>query len=156
MTVNGRFFLTGDLPVPDEPAEMIDADKIKEIKIVPHAFYPPVIPLAFYGLPVIQGVTPSLSCLAEVIRRDAGNASGTIFFIQIKDFRVRPDIGTVIIDVNGDVPDEVYVLLPAVTFERMPLFKANELEEFYLFDPLAQWRAPDLLCQRVQRLRRDS
>ena len=67
-----------------------------------------------------------MSGFAEVIGRDARDAGEPSFPVQLKQVRVRPDVGTVVIDINRNISDQADPFLPAVTFEGEPLFKKKK------------------------------
>jgi len=130
---DGRFFRRSDFPVGDKAPEVVDAQDIKELKIVAYPFEPPLVPRILKGVPSIDRVSPELSCLAEVIRRNTCNKGGPLFSVQLKEVRMRPYIGTIVIDVDRNITDQLQPFLVAVFFKGEPLFKEKKLKKFLLF-----------------------
>ena len=62
-------------------------------------------------VPAVHGISPALAGFGEGIRRHAGDDLGLEIGIEAEDIGMRPDIGAVIADEDGDVADDADALL---------------------------------------------
>ena len=63
---------------------MVNTDHIKQFTAVPDPVKPELIMIFFQIIPVINGISPSLACGAEIVRRNPCNKNGTTVCIQKK------------------------------------------------------------------------
>ena len=102
---DGRRFAGRNLPELREAAEMVEPDKVAGLCGPTQPLHPPAVSFAANGLPVVERIAPALARGAEVIGRHTGNHLGLqIVVSKAKQVTVRPDIGAVVIDENGDIP----------------------------------------------------
>ena len=88
--------------------------------------------------PIIQGISPKLAGCAEIVRRNAGHHAGLTIRTQKKQSRIRPDIGAVVRDKNGNIANQLDVALPAISSQTLPLVFEQKLNDF---------RAPNFFCE---------
>ena len=81
---------------------------------MPQALRPPAEIAFLQRIPSVYGVTPQLTGFAEIVGRNTGNHVRPFIFVQFKQFRVHPDIRTVVRQVNRYIADNLNVLLTAV------------------------------------------
>ena len=79
--------------------------------------------------PVKDRVAPALAGLAEIIRRYSGHENGPLGAVELEQFGMGPDIGAVLGHVDGQVADELHVVLPAVAAQGPPLAERQVLAE---------------------------
>ena len=71
-----------------------------------HALNPPVVAVLPQHVPAIHGISPALAGFGESVRRHAGDDLGIQFGIEAENVRMRPHIGAVVADEDGDVADD--------------------------------------------------
>ena len=76
---------------------------------------PPVFFLFQFG-PVIDRVAPALACPGKIIRRASADEPRDKIIVEFEKPRMAPHIGTVVIDVNRDVPDDAHAIALRVLF----------------------------------------
>ena len=57
--------------------------------------------------PIVEDRSPFLSAFAEIIGRYAGHNAWPTALIELEQFSVRPNIGLIVCDENGQVADEI-------------------------------------------------
>ncbi len=124
-----RFAAAGDGVVPHDADEVVDAHGVVQPSRGAHAPPPPGKAVPAHGVPVVQRVAPELAAGAEPVRRNPRDADGPAAFVQLKELRVRPDVGAVQRDVEGEVPDDADAARVGVGFEPPPLPEELELAE---------------------------
>src|SRR4051812_31259048 len=135
------FFLGRNLPVGFEPAEMIDAHDVAHLEREFHALHPPVIALRSEYIPPIQRISPTLSVLAEIIRRDTSHNFGRQVFFQAENVGVRPNIRTVVANEDCHVSDDANVTASTLLMEGAPLLKEEELDDAAEIDLVGKFLA---------------
>src|SRR4051794_28062865 len=108
---------------------MIDADDVAMIKRLAHALDPPVVAAVLERLPVVERIAPTLAGLAEGIGRDARNHRWAEIEVQVVEMRVRPHVGTVVADENGDVAYDLDSALCGGGADGAPLLGKEELDD---------------------------
>src|SRR6185312_11191919 len=106
MTVHGGRLVSGDGPEGFEAAEVVEADEVVERERTTDARDPPVEAAFFKQAPLVKRVAPALAGCGEVIRRDAGDTGGLTLVVELEDLGVRPDVGGVVADEDGDVTED--------------------------------------------------
>ena len=71
--------------------------------------------------PIEHGIAPELPCLREIVGRDACDFGRLELPVQLEELGMRPDVRTVIGDIERDIPDDADAECVAVLFERLPL-----------------------------------
>ena len=77
--------------------------------------------------PVVKRIAPKLTGRGEIIRRNSGDNCRIAFAIQIKEFRMTPDIGTVHGNENRNIADNLDALTVSVVHQIIPLLEEIEL-----------------------------
>src|SRR5438874_2528813 len=104
--MDGRILVGGHGPIRLEASEMVETHDIDPTERVAEALDPPGVAGALKDVPAIERIAPQLAGRAEVIRRDAGDGGGMAIGVEIEQVRVRPGIGAVESDKDGDVADD--------------------------------------------------
>ena len=128
LAVDGGFVLSGDGPVGLEAAEVVEADDVVEELGAADAVDPPGEARLLEDVPLVEGIAPALAGLREIVGRDTGNADGQEVLVELEELGVRPDVGAVVVDEDGDVANEADVAVGAVCAEGAPLLAEGELE----------------------------
>ncbi len=113
---------------------MVQAKGVEPLKARAQSRNPPVISPLSQKVPAIEGVPPELARLAEIIRRNPGHHRGPSTGVEPEEFLVRPEVGALEGDVDGQVPDESDPPLQAVSLELGPLAEEEKLEEPVVVD----------------------
>ena len=100
---------------------MVDADHIEQVPRRFQTAKPPFIAGLLHFIPVVQRVSPQLSVLGEIVRRDACHGGGHQVLIQLEQFRIGPHIGGIQRHVDGHIPDEGDPLLRGIFPQLVPL-----------------------------------
>ena len=116
-----RLLAVGDAPVALKAAEVVDADDVVELLRALDAAYPPAVAVALHARPVVDGVAPELTVLAEVVGRHAGDAGGDVLLVEQEAPGVRPDVGGVERHVDGQVAYYLYAQGVDVVPQLIPL-----------------------------------
>ncbi len=146
--MNGGLILGGNGPEGFKTAKVIEPDNVVQCMGTAHAVHPPVEAPAFQHLPLVDRVAPALAGRAEIVRGHTGNANRSKVFAQLKNFRVGPHIGAVVVDEDSHVANEADVALRTVAAQGFPLLIEGELYGLLDFEIV-----PALLLQLEQRLR---
>src|SRR6266446_2328899 len=103
--IDSRLFVSRNFPELRESTKMIEPDVIKVVSRPAQAVDPPGVALCLHHIPAIKRITPTLTGLAEKIRRHSGDDLRLPVRIQAEEVRVCPDIGAVKVHEYSDVPD---------------------------------------------------
>jgi hypothetical protein len=128
---------------------MIQAQHIDTLQVGPHALDPPVKPLLGHSLPVVDGVAPQLTCLAVVIRRHSRDPSRAAVIVQLKQFRVGPNVDTVVRNVVGQVAAEHDPTPRCRPVESRPLPVEQELKEALVAALFGERPGDTTQCRRL-------
>ena len=93
-------------------------------------------------LPAIERVPPELAGLAEIVRRHAGHEPRLALLVQVIQFGMSPDIGTVLRHEDRHVADEPDLLRQAGRPELLPLGLERKLHELVEGQSVGQLLAP--------------
>ena len=127
--VAGGRFSCGDAVIGLQTAEMVDAYAVKEGECIAHTLAPPSIAILLHTLPIVERIAPELTVGAEVIGRHACHCLGTKLSIEQEELVVCPDVGTVVGNVDGNVPDHGDAALVGVCLDLHPLTEEFILDE---------------------------
>ena len=108
---------------------MVDADNIETLPCCAQASHPPGEAVLFHVRPVIDGIAPILSIGVEAVRRAARNDAWTAGTGQLEILRVRPDIGGVQRNIDGDIADNQHTVFMGILPQTLPLRVEAVLEE---------------------------
>ena len=84
--------------------------------------------------PVIQRISPELSCCGKSIRWASCNLCRAVFLIQLKEPRIRPGICTVHCHIDRDITDDLNAVFICIRFEFHPLLTEFELQILLKFN----------------------
>src|ERR1700733_13075670 len=107
---------------------MVEPDVIRVPRCPTQALDPPFISLRLHHIPAVKRIAPTLTRLAEEIRRYARDHCGLEIFIQSEQIAVHPDVGAIVIYEDGDVAYDADFVLRTVTSQCLPLFVKSELQ----------------------------
>src|SRR5580704_3517585 len=107
---------------------MVEPDVIRVPRCPSQALNPPFISLRLHHIPAVKRIAPTLTRLAEKIRRYARDHLGLEVFIQSKKIAVHPDVGAIVIYEDGDVAYHADLALRTITSQCLPLFVESELQ----------------------------
>lgn len=127
--VHGGLFLRRHLPIGDQPPEMVEPDPVEQGQVPVQPIGPPVETPLPEHVPPVNGVAPQLAGGAEIVGRDPGHGRGTVVFIQLEQLPVRPDVRAVMVDVDGDVAQDLDLPAVGIGLEGGPLPVEDELEK---------------------------
>src|SRR5947207_1635439 len=103
LAVDGSWFMSGNLPILLEATEVVQPDVIALTQRPLHAADPPVVTARLDHVPLVEGISPALSCPAEGVWRNTGDDRRLQVRIQRKNVRVRPHIGAIEVYEDGHV-----------------------------------------------------
>ena len=106
MTADCGGFGSRNFPIGGDAAEMVDPNDIVKLKDAAEAMDPPGEAAFFVKVPAVEGVAPSLSDGAEIVGWNPCNGGGLTPVIQVKKFGVAPDIGAIMGNENGNIPND--------------------------------------------------
>lgn len=124
----------GNGPVGGKAPEVINADYIIQPCRTVNAANPPAEAIVLHGLVIVQRISPELSVSAEVVRRDTGDLCGKAVGIQLEHSPLRPDVGGVHGNINGNVPDDADAKAVDIGFQSVPLAEKQKLYISVKFD----------------------
>ncbi len=136
--LDGVLSVRRNLPVADKPAKMVDADHVKQGQVVGHPAHPPLIAVALQHLPPVQGISPALTGLAEIIGGNTRHRGGPLFPVELEHVGKLPHIGAVIIDIDGHVTEERYPPPVAIALQVGPLGEEQVLQECFVADLISE------------------
>ena len=113
---------------------MVDPYNVIQAEAVGDSFDPPLIFRVTVHFPVVQRVSPELSCSRKSIWRASCYLYRAVFLIQFKEPRICPGICAVHCNVDRDVTDDLDSLFVCIRFECHPLLAEFELHIFLEFD----------------------
>src|SRR5699024_5942034 len=116
-----------NLPVRLKSPEVVDSDRIIQIKAFLYPSDPPSVAVTRHRIPVIYGISPQLSRGAHHIRRHACEYHRFQITIKIVQFRLRPDVRPVFRDIDRDVSHDPYAPFICILPESLPLSKKQVL-----------------------------
>ena len=79
--------------------------------------------------PVIDGIAPILAVGVEAIGRAARDDARTAGTGQLEVLRIRPDVGGVQRDIDGDIADDQHTVFMGILPQTLPLRMEAELQE---------------------------
>ena len=126
-----------DLVILLKAAEVVESHQVYQFQRGAYPVDPPLITGFRQHIPAIEGISPKLTCLAEIVRRDSRNRLGVSLRIKIKDFRVGPDVHAVVRDKNRHISEELDPVVIAIALQGAPLTEELELSE--LVDLHIKW-----------------
>ena len=91
----------GDAPYTEKSQHMIDTVSVVELACLGETGFPPGKAVLFNDIPAIGGESPVLAAVAEHVRR------GTCAVFQGEVLAVRPHVGAVLVDEDGNVALDV-------------------------------------------------
>ncbi len=151
-------FAAGDGIIRIEAPKMVDAQRIVNGKLKRNASQPPAIALALHPLPVEQRIAPKLAVRRKAVRRAARHFGGHTVFVQLKLLRVRPDVGAVCGNIDGQIADDADTLRVDIRLQRAPLAEKQILHgppEIQLRGKLCAGLCKRAGLPQAQRLRPD-
>ena len=117
----------GHLPVRREAAEVVEAHDVREPEVQADPLDPPVVAFLGENVPPVEGMAPELPVRAEVVGRNARRRRGPPVLAEHEQPAVRPDVGAVARDVDGEVPDHRDVARVRLRLHALPLPEKEEL-----------------------------
>lgn len=108
---------------------MIDAHNIDQRQRCAESFDPPVVAAFFQHIPTVERVPPQLSGGAEVIGRHTGDHRRPAFIVEEEQLRMRPDIGAVVGDEDGNISQDLNTQVINVLLQCQPLIEEEILDE---------------------------
>ena len=108
---------------------MVDADDVEALPCCAQASHPPGEAVLFHVRPVIDGIAPILSIGVEAVRRAARNDAWTAGTGQLEILRVRPDVGGIQRNIDGDIADNQHTVFMGILPQTLPLRVEAVLEE---------------------------
>ena len=108
---------------------MVDAHNVKKLSAVADPVQPELIVLLLHVVPVVDGIAPSLSCLAEIVRRNACYEDGTSVRVQKEIVLSSPHIHRVHAHVEGHIPHDTDTVFVGRFFHLHPLAEEHILKE---------------------------
>ena len=92
-----------------------------------HALNPPVVAARFQHVPAIKRISPALTGRAERVGRNAGNDLRFQIRVQAKDVGMRPHVGAIEADEDGDIAHDLNAAARTLGVQSLPLFEEGEL-----------------------------
>lgn len=108
---------------------MVDADDVEALPCCAQASHPPGEAVLFHVRPVIDGIAPILSIGVEAVRRAARDDARTAGAGQLEVLRVRPDVGGIQRNIDGDIADDQHAVFMGILPQPLPLRMEAELQE---------------------------
>src|SRR5579862_7112297 len=127
-SVDGGGIGGGNLPELIETAEVIETNVVAIVRSPAEALDPPVVAFILHHIPTVKRISPALPGFAEKIRRHSGNHFGIKIVIQAEEPAVRPDIGAVVIDEDGDIAHDTNGALGTIAAQSLPLLTKGKLQ----------------------------
>ncbi len=121
-----------NFPIGGKTTEMVEAHPMVKPEIVLHTADPPAEAVILEYFPIVNRITPELSFFAEIVGWNPGNTKRFSFFIKFKNIAIGPDIGTVVGNIDGHIPNEFHPNFIKMVFKLSPLAEENPLAEFYI------------------------
>ena len=103
--------------------EMVDTQHIIKFIATLHTFYPPVILCFFHGCPVVNWISPKLSCGGKSIWFASCNMCWLQLFIHEEGLWVRPSICTVEGNKKWNVTNDFYIFLACIRMQFFPMYR---------------------------------
>ena len=97
-------------------AEMVDSDNIIHSEAVTDSANPPLETGLFMYFPVVQRISPELSCCRKSVRRASCDLCRLIILIDFKEPRTRPGVCTVHCHINRNISNDSDSVLICVGF----------------------------------------
>ena len=117
----------GHVPVGLEAPEVVDAHNVVHLKAHAHALDPPGVVILGHGVPVVDWVTPVLSCCGELIGRSARDARRTPVLTDLEELRHCPHLDGIARDIDGHVAHDKHSALVRVALQALPLLEEEVL-----------------------------
>ena len=117
----GRAVDSRNGPIAFDAAEMVDADDVEALPCRAQAAHPPREAVLLHMCPVIDGIAPVLAIGVEAVRRAARNDAWTAGTGQLEILRVRPDIGGIQRNIDGDIADDQHAVFMGILPQPLPL-----------------------------------
>ena len=118
---------------------MIDTHYIIKFETVLNSFDPPLVSCLFVIIPVIEGISPELSCGGKCIRRASCHSGGLIVLVKLEHLGSRPCIRTVKRHIDRDIADDLNAFLIRICVKLFPLLIKFILLEFVESDLLREF-----------------
>ena len=103
-------------------AEMVYPNHIIEFVAISQTLNPPCIPCFSVIIPIIQRISPKLSCCSKCIRRAACHTNRITRLIKLKQFWIRPRVRTVKGHINRNISNNADSIIVCILFQFAPLF----------------------------------
>src|ERR1700731_3171194 len=128
--VNRSRIRSWNLPELVESSEMIKPYVVAIPRGPSQPLHPPVVASRLHHIPAIKRITPTLSGLAEKIRRNARDYLWFQSLVQLKQVRVRPHICAIVVHKDRDIADNTHRALRTIFSQRLPLLVESKLQGF--------------------------
>ena len=109
---------------------MVDSQYIINMTEIIDSSDPPRIIIFCHLIPVKERIAPQLSCGRKAIRRTTGNFLRHEILIQLKKFRMRPDIHAVLRNINRQITDKINAFVIDILLQTLPLTEEEILQHF--------------------------
>src|SRR5262245_4000807 len=100
---------------------MIEPEQVNRRQSRPQAINPPGIARLSQLIPAVERISPTLASDAEIVWRHTRNNTRGACFVEIKQFRVRPDIGAVVGHKYRQVAQDLNVARIGIALQAHPL-----------------------------------
>ena len=127
---------------------MINPDHVIEFTAFPDALQPPLEAVRRMPFPVIERVTPHLTVGRKSVRRHTGDQAHPSPFIQHKQIPVRPEIRTVVGNIDRYITYNADSLLRRIGPQGFPFPEEFILEVHVEADFIRQFFPPAQPCRR--------
>src|SRR5712671_2144855 len=121
--------MSGNFPVLLETAKVVETNVIDAFGGPAKALHPPVIAILLHHIPAVEWVAPALAGDTEIVWGDAADRCWIQVSVELEQVRIRPDIGAVIVEEDGDIADHANRTFGSVVAQRVPLLKKEELHD---------------------------
>ena len=138
MSVFGSGFAARYRPVAVHPAEVVDAQHVKELCRTFNAPDPPAVAIGFHARPVVQRIAPELAGIRKGVGRNPGNLFRAILRVQLEELRFRPDVCGIHGHINRNISDEPDALFDGICLQGFPLAEKQELHKCLKIDLVPQ------------------
>ena len=117
-----------------ESAEMVNSYNIIQTEAISNSFYPPFITGVTMHFPIVQRISPELTCCRKSIRRAPCNLCRAVLLIQFEQPRICPGICTVHCYIDRNIADNLNAFFICICFQFHPLLTEFELHVFLKFN----------------------
>ena len=170
LAATGGLIAKGNCPVSLKATEMVQSHHIIPLACGSHTLDPPGEILFLVHIPAVQGITPQLTILAEIIRGTACYSFRIQILVQQEHSRIGPHLYRVIRHIDGHIANDLDTLAVGIVPKGLPLgieqilqeavevhfvlqlcaifLQRSRLTEFDGILPLIPGHTPELLLQR--------